>query len=395
MKKFLFLILPAAILLVLGNGNSRSAFAQPKGQILWRLNTDIHYQGPVQRSVVDFENKVVYLATLTSLYGVREGKVEEIARRPEKEKEARLLLAPGGDVYAWLLPDSHGRGLFYIRLFNISGGIIAELRLKDFPYGFNAFYMGFKGRILVTASPLDDRDGIGGRFQYTFWNQQGDILKRLPMDGQQTCVLDGAGTTILFLGKKEAVAYSPRGDKLWGLPDRFRKAAVTREGRLALLNPSSREQINQVVVYEAGKKPETATIKTPVHGLTLTPDGSSAVVVGDQGRYFFLDPSTLNVQEGQRLQSIGLEGVFYITNLRFVNPQMLAMGILHRQGQPPKATWPRSTILFMDREGNVAFRTALEIRRATAFDPKVEVAFGSRFIVAYTEETALLIDLEQ
>jgi hypothetical protein len=74
---------------------------------------------------------------------------------------------------------------------------------------------------------------------------------------------------------------------------------------------------------------------------------------------------------------------------------MLAMGILHRQGEPPKATWPRSTILFMDREGNVAFRTALEIRRATAFDPKVEVAFGSRFIVAYTEETALLIDLEQ
>ena len=393
MKKFLFLVLPAAILLVVGNGNSRSAFAQPRGRVLWQLNTDKDYQGPVQRSVVDFENNVVYLAALTTLYGVREGRVEEISKRPEKE--ARLLLAPGGDVYAWLLPDSHGHGLFYIRLFNISGGSIAELRLRDFPYGFNAFYMGFKGRILVTASPLDDREGIGGRFQYTFWNRQGEMLKKITMDGQQTCVLDAAGTTILFLGKKEAVAYSGRGDRLWGLPGRFRKAAVTREGGLALLNPSSREEINQVHVYRGGSSPRIVRIDTPVHGLTLTPDGSSAVVVGDQGRYFFLDPSTLTVQEGRRLQSIGLEGVFYITNLRFVNPKMLAMGILHRQGEPPKATWPRSTILFMDREGNVAFRTALEIRRATAFDPKVEVAFGSRFIVAYTEETALLIDLEQ
>jgi hypothetical protein len=42
---------------------------------------------------------------------------------------------------------------FLSELFNISGASIAELRLKDFPYGFNAFYMGFKGRILVTASP--------------------------------------------------------------------------------------------------------------------------------------------------------------------------------------------------------------------------------------------------
>jgi hypothetical protein len=109
MKKYLILALPVAILLVVGNGNSRSAFAQPKGQVLWQLNTDKDYQGPVQRSVVDSKQHCLFgpLSTSTS----PGGRVEKLRK---DRKEARLL-APGGDVYAWLcLIPWHA---FFIRAF--------------------------------------------------------------------------------------------------------------------------------------------------------------------------------------------------------------------------------------------------------------------------------------
>jgi hypothetical protein len=223
-------------------------------------------------------------------------------------------------------------------------------------------------------------------------------VRKVVLDGRRVGIPDPAGETILLLGKEDAVAFSASGKQGRPFPGKYRKAAVAKEGKLALLNPSSPRETREVHIFrdiaktEGEPVPVKAEIPTPVHDLILTPDGSSAVVVGDRGRYFLLDPSTGNFREGTRLP---FEGTFYITNLKYVDANTLAMGVLHREGEPPKVTWPKGTILVIDLKGKVIFREDLLIQRASAGEPHIDVAFGSRFIVGYTKEKTMLIELKQ
>jgi len=390
MKKLFFLALSATVGLMVGGGNGQSAVAEPQGRIVWELLKDKANLGPVQRGVVDPEGKVVHLATLSTLYEIQDGKVQRIIEQPEKE--ARLALAPGGGIYSWLCPHPQRRGHFYVKLFDLPGKGMAELKLKEFPYGFGTLYLGLKGKLIVTASALDDPDGIRGRFQINFWNQQGEMLEKVILEGRQAGVKDLSGEAILFLGEKEATAFSASGKKLWPRPltGRFRKAAIARGGKLALLNPGLSKNIHQVLVYKGEGEPMIVNVPTPVHNLTLAGDGSLAVVVGDQGRYFFLDPKNGGLKEGRRLP---LEGTFYIRNLKPVDDHTVVMGVIHREGEPPKVTWPKGTIIVIDREGRVAFQKEFPIRVATAFIPQVDVTFGSRFVIGYTEDATVLIGL--
>jgi len=391
MKKVLFL----ALLMTLNGipSGGYNAFANPElqGQIIWQSHGGKDFHGLVQKVAVDSEGKVVYLATMVNLYEVRNGNAQIIAEGPKKE--ARLALAPGGSVYGWLLPDPPRHG-FYVTLFRISGNKIGDLKLKDFPYTFSVLYLGFLGKLIVTASPLDDQEGIRGRFQFNFWSQKAEMLRKLVLNGRQIGIVDTSGETILLLGKEEALVFSASGKELWRLPGRFRKGVIAGGGRVALLNPSSLERLNQVLIYRPEKEPVVINMPTPVHDLALIPDGSLAVVVGDKGRYFFLDPSTGHVREGK---SLPLHGIFYITNLKFLDKNTLAMGVLHRKGEPPKVTWPTGTILVVDLEGEgkVAFQKELSIQQAGSLDPNIEAVFGNRFIVGHTKETLLLIELRR
>jgi hypothetical protein len=357
-------------------------------KVVWELFTDQDYVGPVQRGVVDAAGEVVYLATMATLYRVEGEKVEVIGKRPEEE--AHLLLAPGGELYAWLIPEPNWQGLFSVHLMDLSGEQLAELWLEEFPYGFSALHLGFQGNLIVTVSPLDDWQGIEGRFQYTFWNREGKMLNMVILPSRQLGVLDPAGTTILLLGEEEATAFSASGEKLWQLSGQFRKAAMAENGALALLNPASREAIDQVFVYKGTGKPTVVQVPTPVHGLTVVPDGSLAVVVGDQGRYFYLDPATIKLEEGP---SLPLEGTFYIFDAESVDAETLALGVLHRVGEPPEDTWADGTIIVIDREGKVAFQKGFPIREPIASVPAIDVAFGDQFFVGYTQDTTILVDL--
>ena len=388
-RKLLFLAFLVTLNGIPTGGYNVLANPELQGQIIWQLHGGKDFYGAVQKATIDSDGKVVYLATMANLYEVRNGNAQIIAEGPKKE--ARLALAPGGSVYGWLLPDPPRRG-FYVTLFDISGSKIGDLKLQDFPYTFSTLHLGLLGKLIVTASPLDDQEGIRGRFQFNFWNQKAEMLRKLVLNGRQIGIVDTNGETILLLGKEEAVAFSASGKELWRLPGGFGKGGIAGGGRVALLNPSSLERLNQVFIYRAGGEPVVVNMPTPVHDLALIPDGSLAVVVGDKGRYFFLNPSTGNVREGKGLP---LDGIFYITNLKFADKDTLAMGVLHRKGEPPKVTWPTGTILVIDLEGKVVFQKELSIRQASSLDPTIEAVFGSRFIVGHTRETLLLIELRR
>jgi hypothetical protein len=394
MKRLILLVFSILIVIsyLVGHANHLSASPEPKGRVVWELFKDKDYQGQIQRGAVDAQRRITYIATRAALYEVKDDKkIRIIAQYPKEEKEAKLALAPGGGVYAWLIPHPSWQGLFLVRLFNNSGNKIAELSLKNKnpPYGFGALYLGFQGKLIVTATPLDDWEGIRGRFQFTFWNQLGRILNTVVLGGRHMAVLDPTGEAIVLLGEKEAIAFSPDGKELWRHPGKFRKAAITKSGNLALLNPSSSEEINQVHIFMSSHEPTKVELPTPVHGLTLAADGSSAVVIGDQGRYFYLDLSAPKWLEGKRLP---FDGTFYIFNSKFVNSKTLALGVQHRT---LKAAWEKATIIIIDQNGNPLFQKEFPIREATSFIPGLDVTFGSSFIVGFVEDTTILIELRE
>jgi hypothetical protein len=355
--------------------------------VVWELFTDVDYRGPVQRGAVREQGPVAYLATMATLYRVENGRAQPIAERPEDE--ARLALAPNGGVYAWLIPVSGWQGLFFVRLMDISGGQVAELKLDEFPYGFSALYLGFEGKLIVTVSPLSDWEGLEGGFLYTFWSRQGEKLWEVVLP-RQLGFPDSTGTAIVLLGEERAMAFSASGKELWQLVGHFRSAASARNGELALLNPAEAEAIDQVLIFDGSAEPTVVEVPTPVHDLIILPDGSLAVVVGDRGRYFYLDPVTAELQEGQPLP---LDGTFYISDAEFLDSQTLALGVLHRVGDPPEHTWPSGTIIVVNHAGEVAFQQDFPIREGIAYIPAIDVAFGSQVFVGFTEDTTILVDL--
>jgi hypothetical protein len=355
--------------------------------VVWQLFTDQDYVGPIQRAAVVEGGQAVYLATTAALYRVDAGGAQLAAQRPQEE--ARLALAPGGEVYAWLIPESEWLGLFYIRLMDMSGRQLAELKLDEFPHGLGTLYFGFQGRLILTASPLDDWEGVSGDFLYVFWSRDGTRLADVTLP-RQLGFPDPTGNAILLLGQERAVAFSSSGEELWRISGQYRAAALAQDGDLALLNPDATAAVDEVHIVIGGNEPSVVQIATPVHDMILVPDGSRALIVGDQGRHWYLDPLSADLQEAPQLP---YDQRFYISDAEFLNHDTVALSGLHRAGEPPNHTWPSGTIVVLDQAGSPAFEQTFDIREPLAFIPSIDVTFGQSLFVAYTEDTAILVDL--
>jgi hypothetical protein len=359
-----------------------------RGTVLWQLQSDKDFRGAVLHGVAGVDGKDSYIATAARLYRVRDGRAKIIAERPDKD--SRLSLAPGGGTYAWLTQKASLNGLFSVEVSGVSGEHRSELVLKEFPHGFGSLYLGFQGRLIATSSPLDDWQGLAGRFRITFWNRGGEMLESVVLEGRQSGVLDPSGEALLFLGEKEARAFSASGKELWRLKGHFRKAALARGGRIAVLNPGAQGTLDQVLVFRGEGEPSALKVPTPVHGLAITPDGSTAAVIGDGGRYFPLDVRKAELREGRRLP---IRGTFYIFNAEFVDGRTLAFGALERVGESHHVRWPRGAIVIADLKGSRVFQRVFPVRQATAFYPALSTVFGSRHVLAFTQEEVILIKL--
>jgi hypothetical protein len=352
----------------------------------WRLATAKDIPAPVQRAAIDPATGVAYLATLAQLYEVRDGRARAVTKRPHHD--ARLLLAPEGGMYAWLIPDEASERLFFARLVDISGEHLADLEMKKAPYGFGGLYLGTRGRLVVTVSALDDWQGSGGRFLYGFWSRDGSLLGTVLRPEREIGIVAADGRAFLLLGSKEALAFSPTGELLWRLDGRYRKAAIAADGTIALLNPAGREEIDHVHVVRGSGAPAVVTMPTPVHKLRLTPDGSAAVVTGSAGRYFFLDPAKGRFDEGVRLP---FDAALFISDVEFVDRDTIAVGVLERHGEPPRHSWPRGALIVVDRKGDITYRSRHQIREPYSSRPAVDVSFGVPKLVGFTLDEVMLV----
>ena len=357
-------------------------------KLIWEVFTGENLLSPVQRAAIDPEDGTVLLATFGNLYAAKDGLFRPVLQPPTSD--ARFGLAPGGKLSAWLIPVEGEEPYWDVYIRDLSSSLQIQLKPQEVPKGFGGLYLGYQGNIIVTFTPLDDWRGIKGRYRFTFWSRDGQPLAKVIRPTRELCILASDGSSLMLLGEKEASAYSSKGEKLWCVEGNFRKGALARDGKIALLNPSTVKELNQVLIVHGPDKVQKQEIPTPVHHLQLTHDGFAAVVGGDRGRYFYLDPKGGRFKEGNRLP---FDREIFITDIEFIDNETLAIGVLQREGDPPKHTWQMGGVAVINREGKILFRKEFNIEEPYASRPALDVAFGKAAFIGFTMDRTFLVEL--
>lgn len=305
-------------------------------------------------------------------------------------------MAPGGGIYAWLVPGKAASGLFTVRLVKIPKEPIAELRLKEFPFGFSTLYLGGAGRLIVTKTPLDNVEGLGGDFLYVFWSSKGGINSKVTLKGRRMGVVDVAGDALLLLGEQDAIAFRNDGTKIWELKGNYRRGALADGGSVALLNPAPGDATREVHVYKDHVGTHIIKMPTPVHDLALAADGSEGAIAVDEGGLFFIFPQLCGHDGCTPRKASFLpddDRAFFITAVQFVDPRTVAIGVIQRVGTGPRFKFPAGAIFAVNTEGTVLFDAPVTLKQPATWTPSIDVTYGVPFFAAHTPHRALLVSL--
>jgi hypothetical protein len=381
----------AAALVLLGAALVVACDGSRKPKLVAELQVDQDYKGAVHTIAFDSSGDV-WMATAQTLYKVQDGKPQLVDTVAGKHDE--FALAPGGRIYAKLVTGAVQPGLFTVQLVETPKKPLAELRLPDFPFGFGSLYLGGAGQLIVTATPLDSLEGLGGRFLYVFWSSDGRQISTVTLEGLRVGIVDAGGNALLLLGEQDAMALSSEGKQLWKVDGRFRNGALAANGSVALLNPGQKQDISEVRVFSAGK---VTSIKMPaaVYEVALAADGSIGAVAIDEGKLFFVSPASCQQSPcGLRaVPPLAVDGTFQITATRFLNPTTLAVGVIQYAGVAPRATFLAGAVLAVDTSGNVLFKANVELEQPATWSPSLDVRYGAPFFGAHTPDRALLVSL--
>jgi hypothetical protein len=347
----------------------------------WTANRD--YRGVVARAAVEEDGQTVYLATRAALYVARGEKLERVDDRASQD--GRLVLAPGGGLYAVLAPAGDARALFNVELRALPDGNRVTLAPRERKEGgFLGVILGFRGRLIVTVTPLRDWEGVQPPFLLTFWSRDGQPLAEVRIDDHVNPVLDPAGTALLLLGRKSASAYSPEGKLLWTRDGEYRRGAISGGGALALLNPA--KNIRDVIVVRDGQAANPISAPTPVHLLVLPTEGRRGLVVGDKGRWFHLDLTRPRLAEGR----LPIRELSYIFDAEFLDESTIVFGVLHPADASLRKGWPRGTIIAVNATGRPVFRRVFHLGDATAGEPAIDTTWRSGVFVGFTRGQTLV-----
>jgi hypothetical protein len=347
----------------------------------WQASRD--YRGAVTRAAVEEEGGTIYVATRSGIYQSKGERLERIADR--SGDEGRVVLAPGGGLYAVLVPGTHAQTLFGVEVRTLPEGSAVPLRpMKEQPGGYLGVILGFRGNLIVTVAPLRNWEGTEPPFLFTFWDRDGSPRGSVLVDDHVNPVVDPSGKSLLLLGRKSASAYNGDGKLLWTREGRYRSGAISSGGSVALLNPA--KDIRQVVIVRSGGEGNAVTFPTPVHQLVLPTEGSGGLVIGDRGRYFQLDLTTSRFREGR----LPLRERSYIFDADYLDEKTFVFGVLHPADESLRKGWPRGTIVAVTSQGRAVFLRTFELGDAIAGEPSIDTTWRSGVFVGFTRGTTIV-----
>jgi hypothetical protein len=362
--------------------------AEPRVTHIFRAPAD--FQGQVQRVIID-RGGVPWISTTRSLYkAAPHGGIIDV--EPVGGTDERIVMMPGGDLYARVSADKKsGRFVVQLRNLNTPGQVIGSLDSPGLPVGFTTLHVGYRGRMIVTATPLQNAEGLRGKFQFAYWSRAGDLLSEIKLDGPHTAVVDESGDAILLMGQADAISFDNSGTELWRLRGAFRKGALAGRGSVALLNPA--DAIDTIRVVRPGAV-TTVTLPGPVHELALTPDGSMAAIATDAGKVSFITtgscgPSSCPVVEMPALHT----GTYYVSAVRFLDRATLAVGVIEASGDPSDMRYDEGDVFVVATDGQVKLRHPVRLAADAGWSPLLNVKFGEAVFTAHTSDTVVVINV--
>ncbi|MHB0971328.1 MAG: hypothetical protein ACYC7A_11310 [Thermoanaerobaculia bacterium] len=361
--------------------------AQPRppsnlpGTIVWEVDAERGLRGHVLSAAVEDESHV-FLATGSHLFLVRDGKAEVVSAPPVDD--ASLVLAPGGRLYGYLIPRKNAGTLFDAQIRFTDSARVIELQVRDEENGFLALWLGYRGSLIVTVTPLGDWQALRGPFRYTFWSADGQVLGEFDRADRAIPAFDPSGGAILLLEPRMAVAFSAKGERFWEVEGTFRKAAIAASGSVALLNP--KRAIRDIIVVGANRQRVRVALETPVHHLALSPDGVTAFAAGDRGTFAFFNPRRPRVRAPRR---VPLAENPYVFDVQFLTADTVTLGILHR-ADVKRGVWLRGSYAAINQKGALLFARTFEVEQPATDQIDVAPLYGSQFFVGFNDTRALL-----
>ena len=368
---------------------SIEAAAQVRTPHEFRAGVD--YDGLTQQVVFDRGGNAL-MATQSSLYSYTSGILKRVA--VAADTDTQLALAPAGETYAWLVHDQLPPGLFTVQLTEFPQRHLADLKLTEYPFGFSSLYLGGAGRLIVTATPLDNPESSSGRYRYDFWSRTGRLISTAIHQGRHIGIVDPNGSAILLLGPSSAISYDTNGGVLWRLDGAYRKAALAGDGKFALLNPSQRTDARTLVVYADGAV-SRATLSGPVHDLALSAEAADGAVAIDQGRLFFIAPRRCHGSQCnlRPVTALPTASTSIITDMRFIDPATLAIATIEQSGTGSSRTFGAASIHVVDSSGHPVFDLPVILDQPFPGRPVIHVNYGVRSVAAHTPHRTMFVDI--
>jgi len=375
----------AAVTLIAGLLSISAAIAQPKMGLEFRSGRQ--FQGNAHRAVFDRSGRA-WIATPNELLRVDGTSVTSVDSSGGTGR--RLVLAPGGERYAWLTNSTASLGRFTIELFDVRqpGVLKSKLSAPGLQGGFTTLHIGSRAQLLTGVTPQQDIEGLRGPFHYMFWTRDGNARGSFLLDEPRLGIVDEAGTAIVLLGESNAVAYRNDGTHLWDVSGHFRKGVIADNGQIALLNPADR--LNELHVIQGGIA-TVVKLPEPVHELAVRPDGALAAVATGAGRLAFIDVGTCAPSgcKFRYLPSLQIPGTYYITAVRFIDSRKVVIGVARSVGRGPDAKFFAGEVLVVTTSGHILYQAEISLPQPATWSPQLDVAFGSPYFAAYTPSAVI------
>lgn len=349
-----------------------------------------NYRGVANRATFDSTGRG-WLATSRTLYELTGIGLREVADAGSTKE--RLLLAPGGRVYAWLDYARAGHGFFTARVVDMARAHGTGVALTRVSRGFSSLHLGDQGKIIVSVSPLGDPLSDHDEFRYDFWNTDGQSVDHVVLRGRRILVLAVDGTSVAMLGARDAVAYDNAGVQLWSVRGYFRDAALAGRGQIALLNPEAKGQVDEVHVYRNGKF-TTVKMRSPVHGLALTSDGQRGAIAVDEGGVFVITPATCDGTRCQtsELPALQTGGSFFVSELGFIDSRTLAIATIDRAGTQRPFTYPSAALHSVAVGSRSRSSFPVTLTQPAPGMPLLGVTYGVRKVAVHTPHRTYFLE---
>ena len=187
------------------------------------------------------------------------------------ESGARIVPGPRGGILLGVVSDEGG--IRSITIHGIDGALRGRIAPTS-PAFARTVLVGGPGRTLATVAEIAAPPGAVASWRWDLWSDRGTLLGSFTTAPGVKATFDASGERLLVLHRDGAELRDRRGDPSGvRIPGKFHKAATSNGGTVMLLGGDADRSALTIVDHGVIRRVDAGA---PLHGVAVSPDGSSA-----------------------------------------------------------------------------------------------------------------------